>query len=103
MYSSYTKQPISTIKSKVARIVATQSSPFQLLKVRSRGNNVIIVHVISADAQIHRRRKHKVILVPVGHTRSVRLAGKSKKIEGGPILEIRVHTHLTIRNHADYV
>ena len=49
-------------------------------KVRSHGNNVrdiIIAHVISADAQIYRHRNGKVILGPAGRARSMRLAGKS--------------------------
>ena len=51
---------------------------------RSHDNNVrdiIIAHMISADAQIYihtnRRRKRKVILGPAGHTQSAQLAGKS--------------------------
>ena len=49
-------------------------------KVRSHGNNVrdvIIVHVISADAQIYRRRNGKVILGPAGCALRVWLAGKN--------------------------
>jgi len=61
--ASASQHPSQTPNCARLRIVATQSNPSQLLKVRSHGNNVIVVHVISADAQIHRRRKRKVILV----------------------------------------
>jgi len=60
-------------------IAATQSSHLLLTKVRSHGNNVrdvIIAHVISADAQIYRRGNSKVILGPAGRARSARPAGK---------------------------
>ena len=56
-------------------------------KVRSHGNNVrdvIIAHVISADAQIHvqiyRRGNGKVILGPAGHALCTRPAGKKEKV-----------------------
>ena len=50
------------------------------IKIRSHGNNVrdiIIAHVISADAQINRRGKCKVILGPAGCVRSAWPAGKN--------------------------
>jgi len=64
-HSSCTKQPSKLPKS---------------TQVRSHGNNVrdvIIAHVISADAQRYRCRKHKVILGPAGRTQSVQPAGKN--------------------------
>ena len=40
-------------------------------------SDVIIVHVISADAHTNRRGNSKVILGPAGRARSARLAGKN--------------------------
>jgi len=51
-----------------------------MTKVRSHGNSVrdvIIAHVISADAQIYRRGNGKVILGPAGCARSTPPAGKN--------------------------
>ena len=53
-----------------------------MTEVRSHGNNVrdvIIVHVISADAQIYRRGNGKVILGPAGHALRAWPAGKKYK------------------------
>jgi len=50
------------------------------IKIRSHGNNVhdiIIVHVISADAQINRCGKCKVTLGPAGRVWSVWLVSKN--------------------------
>ena len=49
-------------------------------KVRSHGNNVrdvIIAHVISADAHTNRRGNSKVILGPAGRALCTRPAGKN--------------------------
>jgi len=66
-------------------IAATQSSRLLPTKVRSHGNNVrdvIIAHVISADAQIYRRGNSKVILGPAGRALRARPAGKKQKKSG---------------------
>ena len=66
-------------------IAATQSSLLHCRSrlVRSHGNNVrdvIIAHVISADAHIYRRRNRKVILGPAGRVWSTRRLVKSNVI-----------------------
>jgi len=52
-------------------------------QAKSHGNNVrdvIITHVISADAQINRRGKCKAILGPAGCALRAWLAGKNQRI-----------------------
>ena len=71
--------------------------------MRSHGDNVfdiIIVHVISGDAQgEYRCRKRKVILGSDGHMLRVQLAGKKSVVDPKDIIMIQCKSSVCLLKH----